>query len=255
MLADLLEHGRMGSFRDQPLPDDWTQGRTTYGGASAAMAWAVGADLAQGLPLKSAQFAFTAPLAGKMDAQTRILKQGRNAIFVGVELTGELGTALIASLLFARARPSNLAYNDMPAPAAMAPQELDSRPRPTGAAAFTAHMDYRSATPQKVKGMPDILRWVRLRDRDGVPGIAELLAVGDALPPAGLALLPEPRPASSCNWTINILDDDPRTTDGWWLLQSAARWIDAGFGSQVMTMWNRNGRAVAQGMQSVAIYG
>src|SRR3546814_2043350 len=68
-----------------------------------------------------------------------------------------------------------------------------------------------------------------------------LLAMGDALPPAAMALFTEFGPISSMNWTVNMLTGTPRTDDGWWLLSARTGYARAGFSVQDMMLWNRAG--------------
>ena len=62
-------------------------------------------------------------------------------------------------------------------------------------------------------------------------------------------------PLSSLTWIVNLLTATPTTRDGWWLLHAESLHAVGGGSSQTMTLWNADGEAVAQGMQSVAIFG
>lgn len=255
-LADILQvfHASDGAQFD--VPANWHQGRTAFGGFSAVMAHAAARRLDADLPpLRSAQFAFVAPVTGPIVAEAQILRRGRNAVFVGARLLGEEGVGLSATLLFAHDRESVLSHQHLPPPDVLDPEATSPRPYKPQPTLFTGHMDYRPALREKLQGRPEVVRWVRLREREGLDRASELLAVGDALPPAGLALLDEPKPASSFNWTINFLEAEPKTSDGWWLVSSSAASLVRGIGSQEMTMWNRDGAPVIQSMQSVAIFG
>ena len=55
-------------------------------------------------------------------------------------------------------------------------------------------------------------------------------------------------------WLLNVLGPRPRTDDGWWLLRANADYASAGSSSQLMGIWNSDGEAVAEQMQSVAIF-
>jgi len=52
-----------------------------------------------------------------------------------------------------------------------------------------------------------------------------------------------------------LLTPTPATTDGWWLLSAESEHAVNGGSSQTMMLWNADGVPVAQGMQSVAIFG
>src|SRR3546814_8758740 len=66
----------------------------------------------------------------------------------------------------------------------------------------------------------EYLTWVRFVEEPVCHPMIALLAMGDALPPAAMALFTEFGPISSMNWTVNMLTGTPRTDDGWWLLSA-----------------------------------
>ena len=105
-------------------------------------------------------------------------------------------------------------------------------------------------------GPAEWLRWARLRDREGIHPFVELMAIGDALPPAALKLFDDKRiPLSSLNWQINFVAPAPVTENGWWLLAATTDTAHGGNSSQRMTIWNAAGQPVAEAMQAVAIFG
>jgi acyl-CoA thioesterase len=104
------------------VPDDWRQGRTTYGGLSAALCLeAALSAVPDAPPLRSGQFAFVGPAAGELSIRTEVLRRGKSTLFMGVDLVGEQGLATRAILTFGAARQSRLAHLDLPAPATVAP--------------------------------------------------------------------------------------------------------------------------------------
>jgi acyl-CoA thioesterase len=59
------------------VTDDWRQGRTTYGGLSAALCVeAALRTFPDAPPLRSAQFAFVGPAAGELAISVKPLRQG-----------------------------------------------------------------------------------------------------------------------------------------------------------------------------------
>lgn len=63
-----------------------------------------------------------------------------------------------------------------------------------------------------------------------------------------------PSPISSITWLINLLQPNPISRDGWWLLRAQAEQARAGVSSQSMAIWDADRRPVAAGMQSVAVF-
>jgi acyl-CoA thioesterase len=234
------------------IPPEWLQGRTAYGGLSSALALHVAqrsdADLP---PLRSAQVSFIGPLSGAITIRAQRLRRGRNATFIQADVTGESGLGLRATFAFMGAIPSAIAHTrdsapDFPPPAADA-QLWRGRPE----VRFTQNFE---AVRRKGLGPAEWQSWVRLARREGLDPAVELLAVADCLPPAAAKLLDRPVPLSSMTWLVNLLIPAPATTDGWWLLQAEADHARDGNSSQTMRIWNTDGVAIAEQMQSVAIF-
>jgi acyl-CoA thioesterase len=254
-LAEILAGAeRTGTGFRTSVPSDWMQGRTAYGGLSAALGLQAALELEPDLPpLRSAQVAFIGPLAGDVTVTATKLRRGRNAAFLQADVVSEAGLGLRATFVFMAPLPSSIAHDAAPrAPIAPPPAdaELYTGPEEFFTGNFNFH-DHKAGT-----GPAEWLRWARLRARDGLDPFVELMAIGDALPPAAFKLLEEKRtPLSSLNWQINFQTAAPRSTDGWWLLQANADTAHDGYSTQRMTIWDASGEPVAEAMQGVAIFG
>ena len=234
------------------VPETWLQGRTAYGGLSAALALhaAMGAD-ADLPPLRSALVAFVGPLSGEITVRAELLRRGRNAAFVQADVTSDAGLGLRATFVFMRAVESGVEHRAGRAPGVATPVPSDTVLRGHPAVAFSQHFDM---IDRHDAGSAEWLRWVRLRDRDGVHPLVALIAVADCLPPVALKLLGRPAPVSSLTWQLNLLGTAPATDDGWWLLRSTSDYAAAGSSSQAMAIWATDGTPVAEQMQSVAVF-
>jgi acyl-CoA thioesterase len=235
------------------VPDGWLQGRTAYGGFSAALALHAAQASDEGLPpLRSAQVAFIGPLSGPVTIRAQRLRRGRNAAFVQADVTSEAGLGLRATFVFMGPVESKVDFRQGEPPAFE---------KPGGATAtfsgkapfFTQNFEFLDRRDESV-GAAEWLRWVRLKERDGLDPMVELVAVADCLPPAAFKLLGGPAPVSSMTWILNVLGPQPRTEDGWWLLRASSDYAVAGSSSQLMGIWNASGEAVAEQMQSVALF-
>ena len=69
------------------------QGRTTYGGLTAALSLESALELVEDVPVRSAQIAFVGPVGGDIVISPTILRRGRNSVFVSVDVVGEQGVA------------------------------------------------------------------------------------------------------------------------------------------------------------------
>lgn len=237
------------------IPSGWLQGRTTYGGLSAALALHVAQGIEPDLPpLRSAQIAFIGPLAGEVTVSATKLRRGRTAAFIQADVVSEAGLGLRATFVFMADQPSRIDLAGKLA-SPLRPPAPDAKLYTGPEQFFTGNFNFLDLK-EEAKGEAEWLRWARLRDREGIDPMVELMAVGDALPPAAFKLLgKEPAPISSLTWIVNLLTPEPSTRDGWWLLSAVSDHARHGCSSQIMTMWSADGQPVAQGMQSVAIFG
>ena len=249
---------RAGDRIDLAVPASWMQGQTAYGGLSSALALHAALELtAPRFPLRSALVAFVGPTTGACSVTAEVLRQGKSsdAVSSTVRSDGAVGTQ--ATFLFGRDRASAVDASALPAPDVPrfdALPERRARELPT----FTQHFDMRLAGGERLASGSDrgeLVWWVRFREPVSAPPAVALLALGDALPPAAFCQLSGPSPVSSTSWMLHMLELEPETDDGWWLLRSVATRTANGFSAQEMTIWNTAGRAVATGGQGVAVYG
>ncbi|MEM1132076.1 MAG: thioesterase family protein [Pseudomonadota bacterium] len=240
------------------IPPTWMQGRTTYGGLSAALAHHVARQAFPDVPpLRSGQIAFVGPIAGDCTVSVELLRRGKNTAFVSARTVSDAGIGLICTFIFMNPRKSHVEYHGLDrSEAPPIPAEDGIRHGPPEF--FTQHFDY----PEKrldLSQRSDMLEaWHRLRDDGQKEGIydvmTELLCIGDALPPSAMGLMTESGPVSSMNWQVNLFTDKPETEGGWWLLSSETHHAENGASSQYMTVRNSRLEPVMTGMQSVALF-
>lgn len=236
------------------IPPTWMQGRTAFGGLSSAIGLH-GAMLAEdGLPpLRSAQIAFIGPLAGEVSVTTKLLRRGRTAAFIQSDITGEKGLGLRAIYVFMQALDSEVDYAHHDAPD-IGPPPADDALHSGPPEFFTHNFEYAEKRTSDEEGVPRFTRWMRLKERDGLDPMVELIAMGDSLPPAAVALQSRGAPVSSINWFVNVLEPEPKTENGWWIVQTDSDMARHGNSSQANGLWASDGTPVAAGMQSVALF-
>ena len=235
------------------VPDNWRQGRTAYGGFSAALALVAAQRSDEDLPpLRSAQVSFVGPLSGPITIRAQRLRRGRNAAFVQADVESEAGLGLRATFVFMRAVESAIDHATGIAPAFPPPDAETVLQQGLEGVAFTHNFEMLDR--QDGTGPAEWLRWIRLADRDGLDPMVALIAVADCLPPAALKVFGGIAPVSSMTWLLNLLTPAPVTRDGWWLLRTDSEHVRDGSSSQAMAIWNADCLPVAQQMQSVAIF-
>lgn len=254
LMASMAKHDDVCSVT---ATDDWLQGRTMYGGLSAAFCLeAVARQFTDLPPLRSAQFSFVGPASGPVTIRPSMLRKGKSTVFVGVELTGDAGLATRATLCYGAARQSELALNTVGSPTV--PEPDDSAPffRKIPGLNFVQHFDGRMAEgnfPFSRKE-PMMALWLKHRDENVTPSAVALVALADAPPPASIVMFKTQAPISTMTWAIDMLTDKLETENGWWLVRTSAETIVDGYSSQAMTVWNSARKPVMVCRQNVAVF-
>ncbi|MBL6854600.1 MAG: thioesterase family protein [Alphaproteobacteria bacterium] len=247
-----------GTYR-ATMTDDWLQGRTAYGGLSSSLCLEAARRAVPDLPpLRSAQFTLIGPASGPLSMTPTVLRRGKSAVFVNVDLVGEAGLAVRAVLSFGVARASQIGYSALPMPAvtpiADSPPFFPGDRSPIG---FQQHFESRLAggtRPVTPGAKPEYLIWYRHKDERARQGIVPLIALADGPPPAVMAMFPQFAPISTMTWSVDVLTDEPQTADGWWLIRSLATTAHQGYSTQSMIVWNASGEPVLAHAQNVAIF-
>ncbi|TWJ09199.1 thioesterase family protein [Altererythrobacter ishigakiensis] len=242
---------------DLPDAENWMQGRTLYGGASALIAYTHAIRAFTDLPpLRAAQVGFVAPVGGRVELRAEIVRQGRSVKQLRSELYQDGALALTAFFLFAQPREPNALYptmkpSDFPPPA----EESEDVMSDKGPSFLRNNFEIRRAQDVSGPGEPVVRRWARLKHREELDPISELILLGDVLPPGAMRAMQRQGPISSINWSFNLLETDPQTEDGWWVSENASQHADNGYSSERLRLWNSAGQQVIDGLQSVAIFG
>lgn len=255
ILASLTQDA--GAFRVESS-EQWRQGRTLFGGLSACLAVACAKKAFPDLPaLRSAQVTFIAPVTGQLVLSPRIVRAGKSTTFVTVVGTTEAGTALQVILVFGHARRSSYSYRGLPMPRVAPPDALPNFFGASFAPRFTDNFEGRlagGAPPVSGAVKPECLAWLRHRDRSAPDDITSLIVLGDALPPAAMAMFATFAPISTITWSVDILGDRISGAE-WHLMHVEAETLADGYSSQRMVLWDATGAPVLIARQNIAIFG
>ena len=245
---------------DAHIPESWMQGRTTYGGLTAALSFQAAMGLEDDIPIRSAQVAFVGPVGGDVTIKPTLLRRGKNTAYVSVDVIADGNVTAQSIFAFGKAKESAVHFDDMPMPAARAPEDIppffeEGRPRP----GFTQNFDMLLALGGRpISGSDDrsIGLWMRHLDPDAPRDATAILAIGDAPPPAVMSVFKEPIRISSMTWMAEFMTDTI-TTDpaGWFFAQHTAQLAKDGYSSQSMRLWNRQGKPILVGRQTIAVFG
>ena len=241
-------------------PEDWSQGRTLYGGMTAALAHEAVRRTHEGLgPLRSAQLTFIGPASGHLRFTSTLLRRGRSSALIAAECFNEEGPAARAVFVFGGARESKVAHSYLAMPQVASPEALGVFRKEGGNTrrGFWNNFETRLAAGGRLFDVsaerPEFSTWTRFLDTGGADPTTALLAIADCLPPAAMVHFPEPAPISTMTWTVDIARV-PENLDGWHLLWASSEHAGEGYSLQNMAMWSASGELLAVGRQAVAIF-
>lgn len=257
-ISSLLEPitGQAGPVRLSQA-EDWMQGRTMYGGASALIAFTMAQRAFPDLPpLRAAQIGFVAPIGEDIELSAEIVRQGRNVTQVRSEIRNEKGVALTAFWLFAAEREANARRAaDAPESWPGAPEANKVAMEGVGPTFIQNNFEVRFGQNKDEDHGATIRRWARLTEDHDLDPVSKLVLMGDVMPPGAMRIMQRMGPISSINWSFNVLDPETRSEGGWYLAENASQHADKGYSSERLRMWDTEGRQVIDGLQCVAVFG
>lgn len=261
LTALLARRRRDGDTLGYSIPDDWLQGRTTFGGLVATLAVQAMHDVTgRATPLRSLQTNFIGPVgAGPVEVAVRVLREGKNMRQVQAMLTqgGQLAALLVG--VFGAARETVLPTHRPRQPAVAVDAEAShAMPFIAGVTPnFTQHVQMRWAEgPIPFTGGEGWSTRIHLRLKDEALD-PELLTVllSDAPPTPALGQLKQRAPASSVSWSLELrAPAEPAAADAWWRIDMDTKAAAEGYVNQAATLWTPDGRLASLGYQVVAIY-
>lgn len=253
------------------VPEDWLQGRTSFGGlvsvlAVNAMREVAAAAWPKEVGLRALQTNFIAPVeGGPVDVEVQVLREGRNVRQVQSRLMQRGEVCALAVGVFGSARDSRVPpfAPQRPAPA-RTPEEIPAHPFVAGRRPhFTAHFDMRwsgGAPPfSGAAGTRDASIHLRLVDADDAKALSpELMTVmmADVSPTPVLSQFDQPTPASSVSWALELRPlPEGEALDGWWRADNLAVAAAGGYVNQQSMLWSPSGTLAGLAYQVVTVYG
>lgn len=241
------------------IPPDWMQGRSAFGGLQGALVVAaMQRQVEAGLPLRSLQMSFIAPVGGDgIHTRATVLRTGSSAVQVEARISDGDATAAHAIGIFGRPRPSKIAR--MPER-----PELGDAPRkhlpflPGVVPNFMQHFDVTwrvGGLPFSGDPTPAYVIDLGMHDH-GMASLAHLIAIADFVPPVALSMLDRPTPGSSLTWMLELLreDFDQLPLTGWRVDSDLVAARD-GYISQSTRIWAPDGAIAALSRQAMVVFG
>lgn len=244
------------------VPKSWGQGRTLFGGLSAALAYrAIENSLSKPRVLRSLNTNFVGPLAPEQafHIQVEILREGRNASQALARVVQADKTAIICQACFGDARPSKIAVQDVRNHALPPPVKANFLPQiPKVVPNFIRHMDLAKCVggwPFTGKRGSNVSGWMRFKQAPAAISDAHLITLIDAWPPTVLQMLRWPAPASTMSWNLEFIHPHrPVGPSNWFAYQAITRQAADGYGHTEADIYDSYGELVAISRQVVGIF-
>ena len=259
-LADIL-----GALRDSPdncadVSENWSQGRSLYGGIAAALALtAMRKRVAAERSLRSLMVSFVGPLApGESKVETRMLRQGGNVTQTSAEIAQNGAVRLQALAAYGKPR-QGLAVQvdhgfvaDRPEPDTLL-REQDARRMP-GFLRFFKGRWMDGGTPFSGDAKNTIRLWAaQSADMAEFPDEA-VVAIADMPPPVLLNRLTAPAPSSSLSWSLEFVTPPEQIRTRWFQLIFALEAAADGYTQQTGKIFSEDGRLAALSRQTMVCF-
>ena len=247
------------------IDESWGQGRTTFGGLSAALLLA---KLEQQTDaeqiLRSVSVSFCGPLNTGIpfSLSHRTLRTGKSvAHYQGEALQGDELVTLITAC-YGRERPSAIDV-DYPRQTTTEPGAGQKLPYIKGVTPeFTRHIDFtylEGGLPFTNSKHNHLRGWMRFNDGSEPLENAHLIALIDAWPPTLLQKLKQPAPCASVTWNIELVTplhllEKPLAADSWLWYEADIRQAHHGYGHTEARIFNADGMLLALSRQLVVVY-
>lgn len=242
----------------------WGQGRTTFGGMSAALLLQrILSQLPETVPLRALAVQFCGPLLCNQPCRldVRDLRSGRSVCHWEAELYQDGEVATRVNACFGQERNSEI---DISA------ASLDVGEAGSGQAMpyiqgltpeFVQHIDFTyvdGGFPFSNSPHNHLRGWMRLKDPAARMDTPQLVALIDAWPPALLQKLKQPAPCASISWNLEIIAPlellDDIAGDDWLYYEVDIRQAHHGYGHTEARIARSDGTLLALSRQLVAVY-
>ncbi len=242
------------------VPEDWGQGRATFGGLLTGFALrAAAARVPEPRPLRSVLVDFVGPAGpGPVRVEATMLRTGRALTQVEARVFQADDPVVVVVAAYGAPRDTGIRCAPSPGVAQPTPAGLPAFPHVAGVTpAFTRHFDYRWATdrlPFTGADTADIRGWVRERGAQPVDAAAALALI-DAWPAPVLSLAAAPFPASTVTWMVDFVAPDAlgaAAPGAWWFFHGTTVAAGDGYAHVEGRLTDAAGRLVAVSRQLVA---
>lgn len=245
---------------------DWGQGRTTFGGMSAALILGrMIHELDKDQPLRAVNVSFCGPVLVNepFELNTQILSSGKSISQMNGSLTqdGKLKTQVSACFGTERTSSIQVPVEKRSDLGKRGCEPGSGKPLPFKEGitpAFTQNVELHwveGEFPFRGSEQTRMAGWARLKHAPAQFEDEHLLAIIDAWPPAVLPMLDQPSPTSSVTWNVEFIHARPGLAPNDWVYYECdVVQAEAGYAHTQAKIYHPNGDLIALSRQLVTIY-
>jgi acyl-CoA thioesterase len=266
-------HELLHALRTRPaavcIPQDWSQGRASFGGLIGALLYeAMVVRLAEegleGRPVRSLTVSFVAPAV--LDTPTafevEVLRSGKSVVSLQARARQGGETVALMQGSFGAPRPSKVSFTAMPVAEMKALEESIALDPVAGLTPrYLEHLAVRwgiGGLPFSGTPSPAVGGWLRLQGEQQPAPLdgAHLLVLVDAWPLALLSHLSTPTVGSTLSWTIEFMQPvPPLDSQAWYRYRALIEHAADGYGHTSAALWTAEGELLALSRQTVTVFG
>lgn len=240
----------------------WTQGRTVFGGMTAALCYQAAQNLVtDGRPPRAFHCNFVGPV--NYDAPVlvtaEILRTGKNVTQIVAKVMQGEDVCVMAQVCFGVNRASVLHLEDQKTHNFKLPRKGNFIPQiPKLVPKFIQNFELAVEKGNLALGKSDeavLNGWSKLKVPPHNMSIAALIAIMDAWPPTMFQLMRLPSPASTMSWDLEFIAPHKYTDGSQWIASvNEATHVADGYGHEQSTFWTAEGEVLAYSRQVVTIF-
>lgn len=244
------------------ISKQWAQGRTVYGGLSAAMVYeAIKYHVSEDRVMRSFNCSFVGPLATEtpFHIDVEVLRQGKNATQIIAKAVQNEQVALLCQVCFGVARQSKISVLNSETHPMAIPKKAKFIPQiPKVTPKFLRHFELaivEGSLPFTASKKSNVDGWMRFKNPPSSLNDAHLIALIDAWPPTVLQLLKWPAPSSTMCWNIEFLHPHQQwQPNDWFAYRAITRQAADGYAHTEANIWDQQGQLIALSRQTVGIF-
>jgi acyl-CoA thioesterase II len=244
------------------VPKDWSQGRTVFGGLSAAILYSAAREyIEEDRQLRSMTTNFVGPLLFDTPFQinVEIVREGKNVSQVLARIIQEDKNCVLTQFCFAKARQSKTAVKNNDQHNMAVPKKANFIPNiPKVTPNFLRHYELSiddGGLPFTGKKSSHYYGWMRFKESPQTITEAHIISMIDAWPPTLIQQLRWPAPASTVSWNLEfIYPHRPFAPSDWLAYKEDTRQAADGYGHTEATIWDIHGEVIALSRQTTAVF-